>query len=344
MSENIGLVYSLAVTVGVSSALNVLLAVCRIVHQSKSITTALTISIICSVSFDISYIFTGVAILLLVINSDVSSDVTNESTVLCNVGGVFTLIGVTQSLFILAVKSVLAAVSTGAKVQRTSPRRHFCYFGIFQLLQLALWIVLCSIPLSHTSIHVHALNSTTQYMTCIPVSTELNSSSSWKYSCFILVCLCWCPMFVAACALLLCLHRTFTKSKQSSCLTPLHLTVQIILWLSLVILASVAFFRATRTGPIRWIMAFIVAGAMLVHFILEIVTVTSCSVKDVTATKQTNNNNNNNNTVQQQQQQRKLNVGAFQQTVPQQLTAVTHCHRHHAVIIIPFVIFPLLTP
>ena len=157
---------------------------------------------------DAGHAATGAAILALVAGS---------GGVTCAVAGFTALLAGAQTLGVLAARAVVMTTghvvrsgSRDAKARGDAADGRRCGWSAAALIgvQLCVVTVLCALPLSRKLPIAATWTATTaappqQHLACVPLashSQHAGTPAAWRYSCFLVVAVCWLPLVVAAAA------------------------------------------------------------------------------------------------------------------------------------------------
>jgi hypothetical protein len=354
MESTPGLDYALCVITCLAAVFNLVTFLVKLKPRKISIGSTCyspTAMIGCGIFADAFYCCLAAALLVLIINVYINGDgvlgiagyVTKPQQ--CLVGGFFTLFGVTESLFLLAERSILLAhwlkssstegstysdsgnqscntadaqssrkrnetavkseertdvkvSSTGGQQTGRSSKsvvKQTIAYWVFQIVQMLIWSVLCFIPLVSDALMASVsnadLNVTQSYFGCVPLTVNSEAGTSlaaWRYSCFLLVVLAWCPVILAVVCCVVIIVSLCKQSVDDSqtaesyelsasrrqLIMFIQTVVEEILWITVVIVASVAFFGDGRTSnkvTMQWILGYLLSIVLLWHSVMETV-------------------------------------------------------------------------
>jgi len=147
---------------------------------------------------DASHALMGAAILVLVVSDDVT----------CAVAGFLALLGGAQTLCLLATRAVVLTTghvvrggSRDVEVKATRDEvddKVRCTSVPLIVVLVCVVTVFCALPLSQLPIATaRQHNHSAHHLTCLPLTLESRDSAAWRYSCFLLVAVCWLPLVVA---------------------------------------------------------------------------------------------------------------------------------------------------
>ena len=324
MESETGLDYALCVTTGLGAILNLFTFIVKLKPTKETFVDCKQHRLLncCGTFANIFYFCSAVAILVLVINNDDGGDIYSDvgDHVIkknpCLVAGFFALFGALESLFLLTVRSILFALRSKSVYGETqtclhsetdkndkltsqvkkidSEKRHKVAYCSLQIIQSVIWSVLCFIPLITQSIMPvfphDKLNDTQIYFQCVPlalISEAGTSIAAWRYSCFIIVVLGWCPVIIATVSTIAssvspCNVKNFGSDCRRWCaMSKRHvilffqLTLEVALWIVIIVVASVAFFsdgQQLSKVSTHWILGYLVSTVLLWHSTVEFVT------------------------------------------------------------------------